>query len=96
MQTGGRLPPPEDIGLESYDDDQLQPPPPRHRNLALTIGGLCGIVCGIGLPILLSAYVPPFRGVLSWIVGFPVGIMGGTALMFFLLRRLIERPRPRG
>ncbi len=90
---GPRLPPPEDVGLEDWGDEDWQPPVPRHRNLALTIGTLFGLAAGIVLPILLSLHVGPFKGVLGWIVGFPVGIIGGTGLMFFLLRKWIDRQR---
>jgi len=90
------MPPPEDIGLEGRDDEEWQPPPPRHRNLALTIGALFGIISGCALSVYLSLYVNPLKGILGVLVGFPVGVLGGTTLMFFLLRKLIDRPRRKG
>ncbi len=91
-----RFPPPEDVGLEDRGGEEWQPPPPRHRNLALTIGALSGIICGIALSVYLGFSETPFRGPLGWIVGFPVGVLGGTTLVFFLLRRFIDRPKRKG
>ncbi len=82
----------QEVSGEHADDRGRQLSPQRpYRNLAVAVGGIFGIVCGVGLAAYLALNVAALRGFLGWIVGFPMGVLGGSALGFFVLLKLADR-----
>ena len=80
----------QEVSAEHGDDKGRQVAPQRpYRNLAVACGAVFGIVCGIALAAYLTINAGPLKG-WGWIIGFPVGVAGGSTLGFFVLLKVAD------
>ena len=81
----------QEVSAGNTDDQGRQVPPQRpYRNLAVALGALFGIACGLALGVYLALNVEWLKGILGWFVGFAVGVAAGSALGFFVLLKLAD------
>jgi hypothetical protein len=80
----------QEVSGEHADDRGRRVAPQRpYRNLAVAAGAFFGIVCGCVLAAYLTLNVDPLKG-WGWIIGFPVGVAGGSTLGYFVLLKLVD------